>query len=59
MSNEQVSRTFAPIDPNDDQMWRTASDRVFAPLQQESIPAVGNAIDYTLIPRGVVALRLS
>jgi hypothetical protein len=47
MSNEQVSRTFAPLDPNDDIQWRTQSDRVFAPLPEESIPAVENVADYS------------
>jgi hypothetical protein len=57
MSNEQVSRTFAPIDPNDEVQWRTQSDRVFAPLPQESIPVGENVVDYsdTAWGRGVAA----
>jgi hypothetical protein len=57
MSNEQASRTFAPLDPNDDVQWRPTSDRVFAPLQQESIPAGENVVDYsnTAWGRGIAA----
>jgi hypothetical protein len=47
MSSEQASRTFAPLDPNDDIQLRPTSDRVFAPLADEFIPIGENSVDYT------------
>jgi hypothetical protein len=47
MTENQTYRTFAPLDPNDEVQWRTQSDRVFAPLTEESIPVAETVTDYS------------
>jgi hypothetical protein len=57
MTENQTYRTFAPLDPNDEVQWRTQSDRVFAPLREESVPVAETVTDYskTAWGRGVAA----